>query len=190
MGKKVIKSTLSPIKTIEIEIALAKYFDVRKNIIVPNISFGLSGMHECDMFVISKAGFVTEVEIKISKADFMKDFEKGHNHKDRQNRIKYFYYAMPIDLYDKVKDLIPEHAGILTCERLKNYLRIEFVKVIEVRKPQMIAKARKLTDEEQFKVTKLGCMRIFSLKSKNIKLINDNKVLTEKLKIYNGNTKI
>ena len=128
-------------------------------------------MHECDMFIVSKAGIATEVEIKISKSDLLKDFEKGHNHQDRAGRITYFYYAMPETLYEKVKDLIPKEAGILTCERgswegASAYMR-------EKRKPEKRKNTRKLTPEEQLKIAWLGTMRIWSLKEKIIKLQND-----------------
>ena len=158
------------ISTIEIECEIAKYFGIRTNIIVPNISWGLAGMHECDMFIIKKTGFAVEVEIKISKSDLLADFKKGHNHIDRKNRIVEFYYAMPYDLYEKVKDLIPEGAGIITCEWNYNaYLKKHNMFTHTQRKAIRIKGARALTQEEQFKVAKLGTMRIWSLKQKIIK---------------------
>ena len=167
----------TPISTLEIELALAKYYNVRTNIIVPNVSWGLSGMHECDILVVSGSGYATEIEIKISKADFLKDFEKSHGHVDRKNRIKTFYYAMPKELYIKVKDLIPENAGVIVCERhLRNYSE-RFPKnhsvYAKVEKTAVnIKNAKKLTDEEILKVAKLGCMRIFTLKAKILTLKN------------------
>lgn len=177
--KPKVKPEIAPekpkkISTIEIECEIAKYFGVRTNIIVPNISWGLAGMHECDMFIIKKTGFAVEVEIKISKsdllADLLADFKKGHSHIDRKNRIVEFYYAMPFDLYEKVKDLIPEGAGIITCEWNYNAYRMEhYIATRTQRQATRIKGARALTIEEQFKVAKLGCMRIFSLKEKIIK---------------------
>jgi len=166
--KRVTKPKAKPIKTIDIEVAIAKYYGIRQHIIVPNISWGFQWMHECDMFIITKAGIATEIEIKISKSDLLADFKKGHDHKDGQGRITYFYYAMPETLYEKCKDLIPEEAGILTCERgswegATPYMR-------EKRKPTKRKNSRKLTIEEQFKIARLGTMRIWTLKEKIIKL--------------------
>ena len=168
---KTTKPKPEPIKTIDIEVAISKHFGVRQNIIVPNISWGFQWMHECDMFIVTKAGIATEVEIKITKADLLADFKKGHDHKDRAGRITYFYYAMPETLYEKVKDLIPPEAGILTCERgswegASAYIR-------EKRKPEKRKNTRKLTPEEQLKIAWLGTMRIWSLKEKIIKLQNE-----------------
>jgi len=167
----VIPEKPKKITTIEIECEIAKYFGVRTNIIVPNISYGLSGMHECDIFIIKKSGFAVEVEIKISKSDLLADFKKEHNHIDRKNRIVEFYYAMPYELYEKVKDLIPEGAGIITCEWEYSpyYMKWSLVTRTQ-RAATRIKGARALTIEEQFKVAKLGTMRIFGLKEKIIKL--------------------
>ena len=141
-----------PLTTLELEIALAKYFDVRRNIIVPNISWGLLS-HEVDLLVVRKSGIAVEVEIKISVQDLKADFKKSHHHVEKQNRITEFYYAMPKDIYEK-------------CI---NYKKESVVKTTLLRKSVRIKGSRKLTSEEQFKVAKLGCMRIFSLKEKIVK---------------------
>lgn len=155
-----------PISTQEMEVAIAKMFGIRTHIIVPNISWGLPGMHEVDLFIIKPSKFVVEVEIKRSKSDFLADFKKGHNHVDKQKRISEFYYAFPIDIYEKCKDLVPENAGIIVCERFINYRNVEIVNARIKRKAKWIKDSRKLTEEEQLKVSKLGTMRIWRLKEK------------------------
>lgn len=165
------KAKVKPIKTIEMEVAIAKYFGIRQHIIVPNISWGF-GMHECDMFIIKKSGVAVEVEIKISKSDFLADFKKGHHHNDKQNRISEFYYAFPEELYEICKDLVPPDAGIIACYRWTDYKKQERIDARTKREPKKIKGARKLTTEEQLKVAKLGCMRIFPLKMKLIALQN------------------
>jgi hypothetical protein len=168
--RKTTKPKVKPIKTIEIELAIAKAYGIRQYVIVPNISWGFKWMHECDLYLFSKSGIATEIEIKISKADLLKDFKKGHHHKDGAGRITYFYYAMPEDLYEKCKDLIPEEAGVYVCNRGSWEGAGVYAK--EKRKPTKIKNSRKLSTEEQLKVASLGCMRIWSLKSKIIGLQN------------------
>lgn len=150
------------------ELAIANYFGVREHIIVPNISYGLSGMHECDVFLIKRTGIAVEVEIKRSVADLKADFKKRHQHIDKQHRITEFYYAIPFELLDKCIGIIPEEAGIITCRTYLNYKKIESVSAHIERKSTRIKGARKLTIEEQLKVAKLGCMRIWTLKKKLI----------------------
>jgi len=163
------------ISTIEIEVAIAELFDVRKHIIVPNISWGFNS-HEMDMALIAKTGFLKEIEIKISKSDFIKDFKKNHHHVDRFHRINQFYYAMPLYLYEKVKELIPEDAGIITCNNIE-YRSGFYVRATILRQATKIKDSRKLTVEEQLNIARLGTMRIFKLKRKLIVLNNDIKNL-------------
>jgi hypothetical protein len=56
------------LKTAEMEVELGRYFNYRQNIIVSNVSWGL-GIHECDLLIITKSGYATEVEIKVSLSD-------------------------------------------------------------------------------------------------------------------------
>lgn len=47
-----------------LQIACARYFNPRKNVIVPNVSWGMA-LHECDILVMTPAGVAYEVECKI-----------------------------------------------------------------------------------------------------------------------------
>lgn len=98
-------------KTEEMEMALYRKLFANEKIICPNISWGLGLNHECDLFIVDKNNFVTEIEIKISKSDLKKDGSKGHKH--ASNKIKYLYFAIPkeMDRQDCL-ELIPDHAGI------------------------------------------------------------------------------
>ena len=156
------------IKTIDIEIAVARLFDFRKYNIVPNISWGFHGLHECDLFLVNSSKYCYEVEIKISKSDFLKDFEKRHGHKS--NYIKDFYYAMPETLYEKVKEQIPEHAGAITCEVSRGRVVANIVK-----NPISNKNAKKISLEDELKILRLATMRIWSLKEKIVKLNNESK---------------
>jgi hypothetical protein len=164
--RKKVKS--KPITTIEMEEAIARKFGVRTNIIVPNVSWGLPYMHECDLFIIKMSGYAVEVEIKISKSDLLADFKKGHSHKDRLNRIKEFYYAFPESMLKTCEEMIPKDIGIITCRRSDWGKKLIYASFH--RNPVPIKNARKLTIEEQFKVARLGTMRIWTLKNKIIQL--------------------
>ena len=141
-------------------------------------------MHECDLFIIKKSGVAVEVEIKRSKSDLLADFKKRHNHHDRQNRITELYFALPEELYESCKDLIHEDAGIITCYRWDDYNECERLGAQTKRKPKRIKGARKLTEQEQLKIARLGTIRIWSLKQKMIKNENSKKKLTILQKKY------
>jgi len=165
--KTKIANAKDKITTIEMEVAIATFFGIRKHIIVPNISWGLSGMHECDIFIIKKSRYCVEIEIKISESDLLADFKKKHNHSD--NRIKEFYYAIPIDLLEVCESHIPEHVGIIVCERTGRYNSIN----TRIHRETTTNKnCRKLNEKEVLKVASLGCMRIWGLKEKIVNLKN------------------
>ena len=141
------------------EIHLAAYFNIRTHLIVPNVSWGLS-IHECDLLILSKAGYATEIEIKISKSDLKKDKFKNHGHLSK--KIKNFYYAVPEAInVEFVKEHIPERAGIIVVNA-KGRCKI-------VRKCIVNKDAVKIDDKERYKMARLGALRIWNLKKNVVK---------------------
>lgn len=140
--------------TLGIEIALMKKLNVRRKLIVPNVSWGFD-IHECDLLVISKNGYATEIEIKISKSDLIKDKEKRHQHKS--NKMKYLYFAIPSAMAKYIEH-VPARAGVMVVNSKGE--------VFEIAKPRINKNCRMLSETEMFKVARLGAMRILGLKEK------------------------
>jgi len=139
---------------------LAGYYNFRRNVIVPNVSWGLLD-HEADILVCSKQFYVTEIEIKISKSDLLADRNKRHGHVDRQNRIKYLYFAVPEKLLP-FTEFLDESVGIFV---VKEYVSGGFY--IELhRKAKAKNKARPLDYYEYLQLCRLGVMRVWGLKRK------------------------
>lgn len=154
------------LNTIQMEYRLADYFNFRQNIIVPNICWGMH-IHECDLFIVSKSGYVTEVEIKISKQDLVNDKKKRHGH--QHAIIKKLYFAIPESLTD-YQIHIPARAGIIILAEKQIYVN-GFRKGIRIsREPFVNQSCRKLSEKEMQKVLWLGVMRVWSLKKKLIKI--------------------
>lgn len=148
------------------EVALASYFNYRVNLIVPNTYWGLGyDMHECDLLMVSRAGYVTEIEIKISRADLRRDAKKAHGHENKA--IKYLYFALPTYLENCV-DLVPERAGIILVRPGNNVPGVypHKPKCKRIRDPICRKHAQKMNDRERYKVARLGALRIWDLKRK------------------------
>lgn len=143
--------------TTEVEMAVARYFGTRINLVVPNVSWGL-GIHECDLLVMTKAGYCYEVEIKRSKSDLIADKNKRHGHRDwrHKNRIRMLYFAITPNLIPHIEH-VPEHAGIIVC-----HPNLVCEKIREARVQQAVP----LGDLERFKLARLGALRIWTLKAK------------------------
>jgi hypothetical protein len=149
----------------EIEFWLAKEFNYRQNIVVPNVSWGL-GLHECDLLVLRASGFAVEIEIKRSLADLKAESKKRHIH--TSEKIREFWFAVPHQIYDKAVDLVPEKAGILTFERRDFEFSDGKVKkgllVLRRRPAKVNGHARAFTDQERQKLLHLAHMRIWTMK--------------------------
>lgn len=156
------------LRAIDIEIALLKDCNVRRNIVVPNVSYDIvrylsepneknhrkyDKLHECDILKVTPAGYATEYEIKISKSDFKADLKKKHSHDSKF--IQTLYYIVPYELYEFVKNNLPENVGL-------GYVKKD--KVIYTITAPKRKYCFKWTQEEEFKLARLGAMRIITLK--------------------------
>jgi hypothetical protein len=151
------------LKTIDMEVSVANFLNWRTNIIVPNISWSFFN-HECDLLRLSKAGFASEIEIKISKSDLIKDKEKRRQH--YHDKIKYLYFAIPDYLQDHIEH-IPKRAGIIIVSSIKK-IRIgqnESYKCKQIRDPICYCQY-KFTESERLRLLELMAMRIWRLKLK------------------------
>lgn len=143
-------------RAIDIELAVADWLDTRRNLIVPNVSYGLN-LHECDLLVLSKSGYATEIEIKVSHSDLKADAKKWHEH--RSKRIKFLYFAMPAEMKAYIDD-VPAKAGVILVS-LKQY-GSGYCEI--VRRPLANALAVKFSMDDQFQMARLGTLRMWKLK--------------------------
>jgi hypothetical protein len=116
--------------TSEIQDLIARtYIEKNHNPVCTN--FKGAGYAESDVISISNSDYVYEFEVKVSKADFKKDFtkvikhrylnethQKGIHKKYRTKKVNrvpnYFYYVCPFGLISI--DQIPEYAGLIYVE--------------------------------------------------------------------------
>lgn len=149
---------------IEIQLALFRWLESRgRTLILPN--FTPYRWHECDLFSLTRALYFHEIEVKISRTDFLVDFKKeekhqalaqrplteeerewydgvGHYHTFLDASPRTFCYACPENLLYP-KD-IPGYAGLL-------YVGCDYGITI-IKKPPMLP-GQKMTVEQVFKIT-------------------------------------
>jgi len=140
------------------EAAIARLWGWREHIIVPNVSWGMSLNHECDLLIVRKSHEAVEVEIKTSISDLKADLLKPHRHKSMM--IKELWFAVPEYIFAKAFDIIPEHAGIIAVRKRGDGWCIATRERSPKRKKPN--EYRKLTDKEVINLGRLGCMRIWS----------------------------
>ena len=114
--------------------------------------------HECDMLIVTKKCYLTEVEIKISLSDLKADFKKKHQHKDEN--IKNFYYASPEEMKEKALELIPKECGILIAVEKKCGISHRTIECY--RKPQINKEAKPINDIVLSRIYRLGYLRYWN----------------------------
>lgn len=156
--------------THKMESLIYTYFESGSLVIVPKISknnywFDNKTMlwkeivnHECDMLIVIKNYYLTEVEIKISLSDLKADFKKKHQHKDEN--IKNFYYAFPEEMKEKALKLIPKECGILIA--VEKECGIPYRKIECYRKPKINKEAKPINDIVLSKIYRLGYLRYWN----------------------------
>jgi len=137
----------------DIEIAVALHFGYRANVIVPNVSWGLRLTYEADLVVLRPSGWAEEIEIKTTASDIKADLKKRQQHNSLWFRKLWF--AVPDKL--AAHPDIPGRAGILSVTAPND--------VSTVRGPKVNRNAKPMPDDVIAKLLKLGCMRIWTLKS-------------------------
>ena len=147
----------------EIEIAVARHFNYRTNLIVPNVYWGLRFDYELDLIIVYQSHYASEVEIKISISDLKAEKRKrpGAHY---SNKIRRLYFAVPYNLKDKSMALIPEKAGLLSVNIVKGFWVVSLEKA-----PRINKSARKLEEREVNKLRELAAMRIWNLKEALLK---------------------
>lgn len=108
---------MEKITTKEMEYALYKEYGLKSKLFTLRITYAPEiTKHECDVLIVSKSNYLTEIEIKVSLSDLKKDLEKWHKHSNE--KLKYQYFAIPKYL-EKHIDLIPENFGIIIVEKVE-----------------------------------------------------------------------
>lgn len=154
-------------RTIDLELAIMREFKFTKNIIVPNVTNMMRVVpFETDMLVVTKSGYATGFEIKVSKSDLKADLRKKHLTrindplKGREwfekyyGKFKHFYYVVPEHLLDEAIKIVPQSLGIYylaSWGRLENYRDRTLFNY-------------KWSEAEMVNLMRLGTMRIYSLK--------------------------
>lgn len=160
--------------TPEMEKLIYTYFESGSLVIVPRVTKNNGWLdteadpmiwknivnHECDMLIVTKKYYLTEVEIKISLSDLKADFKKEHQHKDEN--IKNFYYAFPEEMKEKAIELIPEEAGILIAVKKHLNSGYEYREIECYRKPKINKEAKPINDIVLSRIYRLGYLRYWN----------------------------
>ena len=131
--ESLLGKTDGPISVLDIQAAVYRYF-YQKNHQVNAANIYYHKRWESDFLSMSKAGYLHEVEIKLTKSDYKADFKKkrktygGKEGKSKHAQIEsgalvsYFWFAMPEGLVELEE--VPEYAGVIYVRKSKGLLTL------------------------------------------------------------------
>lgn len=92
--------------------ALAQFFDWAsgKKVFINAFLFDW----EMDCCVVTDSGYIWEVEVKCTLADWKADVDKDKWKSKHIDKVSRLYYAVPWTLVDKVPDFVKDHVGLIT----------------------------------------------------------------------------
>lgn len=153
---------------------LLQQFARKMLVLVPNCNW--TG-HECDMLCVTKDLRIVDVEIKISRADLLRESikEKWYDKWDWRKdvpaganplgsprkwppKVWKHYLAMPWEVYDTgVLDKVPECSGILVLDTTRGGVR----RVTEMRKAVPCRTAEKIDAADAIDIARLAGLRMW-----------------------------
>lgn len=111
-------------------VQLAIMSEIRSAVVLAAPNYTPAGWWECDLWAVTKAGYATEYEIKLSLSDFKNDAAKEAAHWSRESgwthkRTKHgalaaaetagpsrFFYVIPRALRSAIEPILPSWAGL------------------------------------------------------------------------------
>ena len=161
----------------EIEIKLVRHLNPRRQLIVPNVSWGFELPYEIDVAAVSEPGrnrmyeaktvavssrnYLTEYEIKTSLADLKREWKKARWNNTSYRRMfehttRRYFIAMPAGIAEAGKELIPEDVGAGVIA-VNGGARVIFPARIN-------RKAAPLSDKRVLSLARLGALKYWGLK--------------------------
>ena len=141
----------------QIEIAVARHFNYRTNLVVPNVSWGLGLRYEADLVVVRPSGWALEVEIKCTASDIKADLKKKKWRRGMwpSKLFREMWFAVPQELAEHPD--IPAHVGLLAVNAGDSWPKV-------IRRSQIHTNAERLSGEQIQKLKDLLGMRVWTLK--------------------------
>lgn len=133
-------------------LALAKHFDWYQNTMMTE--WFVDG-GQADLIFVTRAGYLTEIEIKISLSDWNADQTKKKFQLPRPH-VSRFFYAVPEPLIDRVPEWVSEEVGLLAVVERPTYDSVR-----EIR-PAKRKKSVPLRGDEIARIYRNGHARMWS----------------------------
>lgn len=150
--------TMPSVTAKDIQRALLLNVMLPDRVVTPNCFLG---SFECDVLAISRAGYASEYEIKVSLQDWKNDAKKDKWRSSYRKYVAYLYYCIPLELYsklDKVEHMKDDY-GIITFEPVWQEGKGWWLSQVVQRQAKQLPRTEKLDKHQLDKIIKKGYHR-------------------------------
>ena len=142
----------------DIQRALLLHLYLPDRIVMPNCFLG---GFEMDLAMISRAGYLSEFETKVSLQDWKADAKKDKWKSPYRKYVAYLWYCIPLALYDKLDKVshMKEEYGILTFEPVFQEGKGYWLSIQTQRQAKQLPRTEKLDRQQLDKIIKKGYHR-------------------------------
>lgn len=114
--------------------ALAWHFNWTAQLVLPNVHIAGG---EMDLCVVTRSGYLVEIEVKLTASDWRKDEKKNKWNAAGREHVSRFYYAVADGLQNKVPEFVSPTAGILILNHRTRVLVHEHRPAFRMRAPKL-----------------------------------------------------
>ncbi len=142
---------------------------------------------ECDFLTITKAGFIQEFEIKLSRSDFKNDFKKPKHQlyeEGSHEQVLTPHYGNPINRPIPNNFWYVTAEGIVSAEDIPEYsgwIEVTRHGSLATRKPAPRIHKVKASESTKIKILKSMMFRYWQLRGRNSKLVRVNRDLSRRI---------
>lgn len=156
----------------------------------PLVTFerGLDYNSNPDVMAVNPSRFLVEIEIKISMSDFRADAKKSkwqwRERYGSRGRPKFFYYFVPMELVEKVKQELKPGHGLLTVKRPDKLMSITGLPELDcVVSPKADSLAKRVSIDDRIRLIKHQSGSLCGVANLSACLLNRQKEYQEEIKL-------
>lgn len=98
----------------DVMLALLRHIQWGAGLLFPEAQFGGG---RCDLLFITRSGYATEYEIKVTAADWKRDAAKWKWKSSERESVARFFYVVPVDLLESPPEILPAGCGVISVSR-------------------------------------------------------------------------
>ena len=153
---------------------LSRYFDLRQNYVFPN-TYICGG--EMDVAVVTPRMYLTEIEVKLTLADWKADTKKEKWWSGDRKYVDRFFYAVPRNLVDFIPEFVQSTVGIISINDGGGLEAVRNAKKVGVKITDLMFKKLLIRTYHRFWTNRIENDKLKSLREQPAQPLTEDKPL-------------